>query len=53
MVTRREKLKVVDLPKTVANANASAKKLWEALHVSRHRRGFQWVSPLDRPNWIR
>jgi hypothetical protein len=42
--TRHTKLKVVNLPKRVADANATAEKICEALHVSRHRRGFNWVA---------
>jgi hypothetical protein len=41
---RHEQLKVVDLPTVVANNNAIAQRLCEALHVSRHKRGFPWVA---------
>jgi hypothetical protein len=41
---RHKQLKVVDLPTKVANTNAISKKFCEALHVSRHKRGFPWVA---------
>jgi hypothetical protein len=41
---RCEQLKVLDLPMIVTNTSAISQKLCEALHVSRHRRGFQWVA---------
>ena len=41
---RNEQLKVLDLPTTVASTNAIAQRFCEALHVSRHKRGFAWVA---------
>jgi hypothetical protein len=41
---RHAQLKVVDLPTAVANPNAIAQEFCEALHVSRHKRGFLWVA---------
>jgi hypothetical protein len=41
---RHKELNVLDLPKPVAYAHVAAQKLCEALHVSRHKRGFHWVA---------
>jgi hypothetical protein len=41
---RHEQLKVVDLPTMVATTSATAQEFCEALHVSRHKRGFPWVA---------
>jgi hypothetical protein len=40
---RSERLQVVEAPRVVARSGAKARVDAEALHVSRHRRGFSWV----------
>lgn len=39
---RRTSLKIVELPRTVDVPAARATSACEALHVSKHRRGFPW-----------
>ena len=41
---RLERLKTVELPQPVEHPGAVAQDNAEALHVSRHRRGFSWVA---------
>lgn len=40
---RRDRLKTAELPRPSTYPGAEARDYAEALHVSRHRRGFQWV----------
>ncbi len=41
---RLEQLKTVELPQPLANPGAGARHDAEAIHVSRHRRGFPWIA---------
>jgi len=41
--TRIDRLKTVELPRSIENPGAVAQDNAEALYVSRHRRGFSWV----------
>ncbi len=41
--SRQAQLKTAKLPRPLEHAGAAAKASAEALHVSRHRRGFPWV----------
>ncbi len=40
---RLDRLKTVELPRSLAHPGAAARADAEALHVSRHRRGFSWL----------
>ncbi|MCP3997061.1 MAG: hypothetical protein GY722_18675 [bacterium] len=42
--SRLEQLKTAELPRPIALAAAAAQDKAEALHLSRHRRGFPWVA---------
>lgn len=45
---RLQRLKTSELPQFIAHPGAAARNDAEALHVSRHRRGFTWVADKGR-----
>ncbi len=40
---RLDRLETVELPRPIAHSGAAARADAEALHISRHRRGFHWI----------